>query len=497
MKFVDRRRELRALNLFYETPRAGLMILYGRRRVGKTSLLTHWLDRRFGLEESTTPSSALYWMATTHSADYQLRDFSQSLVRLDSRNSAALAPTFSFASWEAAFDYIADLAHHRPPNQPLVIIIDEFTYLAQSDPALVSVLQRAWDHRLSREDNVRLIISGSLIGVMEKQVLSAQSPMYGRASVILKLPALEFGTLREIFPGWSPAERVAAFAVCGGIPAYLDLFTRAKNFNDGLLQYCLTPNSIMLSDAALLLNERLHEPRVYEAVLSSVASGCHDWSDIARMSQQAESALGQYMQTLQDLEMIRRLEPVLSEPGNRRGRYFISDPFLRFYYRFIVPHRSAIQRGGMARTLQTIREDLRAFIGTYVWEQLCQDYCLIRAEQGQLGWLPEEIGSFWMRHRGNAVQLDVVAASRRAKRLLIGEAKWGDDPIGRSILTDLFERSQRMPQVADGWQTEYAVFARGGFSPAAQALAHERGVRLVELGEVEQAHAEFVEMAAG
>ena len=167
--------------------------------------------------------------------------------------------------------------------------------------------------------------------------------------------------------------------------------------------------------------------------------------------------------------------------------YHISDPFLRFYYRFIVPHRTAIERGEIQGAVKKISEDLRAFIGTYVFEELCREWVYYEADRGRLGFLPEQVGGFWTQRRGQAVQLDIVAASRHDKRLLIGEAKWGDKPVAREVLTDLIERSQRMPQVAQGWQTQYALFARAGFTEPTQALARELKSRLVDLDDLERA----------
>ena len=491
MKFVDRKRELRTLDDFYTGPGAALLVLYGRRRVGKTSLLSHWVERTFTGDRQ---QQSIYWTATTQSADYQLGDFSRTLAANDPRRSEAPSAKFTLQSWEEAFRYLAELAQLRSQQGPLVVILDEFTYLVQSDPDIVGILQRVWDRVLSKSPHARLILSGSLVGIMEDKVLSAQSPLYGRAQNHIRLRPLEFGALHELFPTWTPDARVAVHAVCGGVPAYLDFFVRAGKFDRGLLDYGLAPNSIMLTDAALLLNERLDDSHVYESVISAIASGYHEWKEIATMSHVSDGSLGHYLQTLQAYELIKRVQPVGAGKGNRQGHYYVNDAFLRFYYRFIVPNRTAIQRGMLGRTVQTIIEDLRSFIGTYVFEELCRDWVLVRAEQGKLGWLPEEYGSYWRQYRGQSVQLDVVALSQRAKRVLIGESKWGEHMVGNSVLESLLERSKRMPQVtAEGWTTEYVVFSRAGFTGTAIATAKIKKIRLVTLDEVEQAHIQMVD----
>lgn len=478
MKFVDRHQELQSLDSFYQAPTAGLFILYGRRRVGKTRLLSHWL-------ESRRIENALYWTATTHGAPYQLRDFSQQLLRFDPRFRAPPTPDFSFPSWEAALEHLAELA--KTHTTPLTIIVDEFTYLIRHEPALVSVLQKAWDLSLSLLPNLRLVLTGSMVGMMERDVLSYQAPLYGRATRLFKLQPLRFGALAELFPDHTPAERVAIYAISGGVPAYLELFTRARRVSDALREHCLTPGSIMLVDPHLILHDQLQDPHTYESVLSAIASGFHVWTEIAKMAGIPESSLGHYINTLQALDLIERRDPVLASPRGRRGRYHLCDPFMRFYYRFIVPHITSIERGMVRTAVRAISDDLRAFIGAYVFEDLCREWVRVEASRGNLGFTPEVVGAYWGRSRGQGVQLDVVAASRRDKQLFIAEAKWGTGAISRRILNDLLQRSGRMPQVKQGWGVQYALFAREGFTPATQEQARQIGAQLVHLDELEGA----------
>lgn len=484
MRFVDRQRELQALDDFYQASGAGLIVLYGRRRVGKTRLLSHWLESRH-------IANTLYWTATTHGAAYQLRDFSQQLLRFDPRFQAPPAPDYAFPSWEAALEHLAGLA--ETATSPLTIIIDEFTYLMRQAPALTSVLQKMWDLHLSHRPNLRLVLTGSMVGMMEQDVLSHQAPLYGRATHLIKLQPLRFGVLAELFPGYTPAERVAIYAISGGVPAYLALFKRAaerspdraRRVSAALHEVCLAPGSIMLVDPYLILHDQLQDPHTYESVLWAIASGFHVWTEIAKMAGVPQGSLGHYLQTLQALDLVERRDPVLAAPQGRRGRYHLCDPFMRFYYRFIVPHITSIERGMLGAAVRAINDDLRAFIGAYVFEELCREWVGVQADQGTLGFTPEVVGAYWGRSRGKGVQLDVVAASRRDKQLFIAEAKWGTRPVSRRILTDLVKRSQRMPQVAQGWTVAYGLFARAGFTPATQA--QQIGARLVDLDALERA----------
>jgi AAA+ ATPase superfamily predicted ATPase len=477
MKFVGRKRELVALETFSQSQQAGLCILFGRRRVGKTRLLTYFLEGR-------QLADSLYWTATTHSSAFQLRDFSQALMRYDPRFGRPPTEDFSFRDWEAALEHLATAVEGATGSQ--FIVLDEFTYLIRNEPAITSVFQKMWDHRLSQLPQLRLVLTGSLVGMMEREVISYQAPLYGRATSLLRLRPLPYAALVPLFGDRSPAERVMIYAVSGGVPAYVELFTQAADFTSALHTHCLGTTSIMLADPALILHEQLREPQSYESILSAIASGFHHWKDIARMAGINESSLGHYLKVLQELELIERRDPVLSSPRGRAGLYHVRDHFLRFYYRFIVPQITSIERGYLEVAGQRIEADLPSFIGTHVFEELCREWVYAAAALGKLDFHPEVVGAYWGQRGGKGVQLDVVAVSKREKRLLIGEAKWGAGRVGRKILTDLIARSQRMPQVSQGWAVEYVVFAREGFSAAAQTAARAGGVHLITLDEMER-----------
>lgn len=476
MNFVGRTQELKTLQTFYESPHAGLLILYGRRRIGKTRLITHFLAQN-------RAAPLFYWMATTHNAAYQLRDFSQAVLDYDPRLSGPPTADFTFAGWEAALHHLADIVALN--SRPHLLVLDEFTYLLRNEPAISSIFQKVWDHRLSHLPQLKLVLTGSLIGMMAREVFAYQAPLYGRATAQIRLRPLTYAAVMGLFPERRADERVAIYGVTGGVPAYLELFTRANSFTAALRDHCLAPGSLMLSDPPLILYEQLQEPQTYESILSAVAAGFHHWSDIAKMAGLNETALGHYLKVLQELEFIERREPVLAKPKSKSGRYFVRDHFLRFYYRFVVPQLGPLARGYQEAAAAKIQAELRPFLGEHVFEELCREWVWAAAMAGQLPFVPEAVGAYWRTYRGQGVQLDVVAAAPREKKLLVGEAKWGREALSRHVLTDLVERSRRMAPVAEGWQTQYVVFARGGFTAALQREAQETGARLVSLDDLE------------
>jgi hypothetical protein len=477
MEFVGRQRELQTLENFYQSADAGLLILYGRRRIGKTRLVTRLLE-----QHQDTPT--FYWVATTHNEVYQLRDFSQAILRHDPRLAGPPTDDFTFAGWEEALNHLADVV--ALTEQSHLVVLDEFTYLLRNEPAISSIFQKVWDHRLSKISQLKLILTGSLIGMMAREVFSYQAPLYGRATAQIRLRPLPYSAVIEMFPNRRADERVAIFGVTGGVPAYLEFFTRANNFVSALRDHCLVSGSMMMSDPALILYEQLQEPQTYESVLSAVASGFHQWSDIAKMAGLPDTALGHYLKVLQELEIIERREPILAKPRSKSGRYYVRDHFLRFYYRFVVPQIGPIERGYQEAAADKIYAELRPFLGEYVFEELCREWVWAAAMSGSLGFVPEAVGAYWRTYRGKGVQLDVVAAAPRDRRLLIGEAKWGRDKLSRRWLPDLVRRSQRMPQVAEGWNTQYVMFAREGFTSALQQEARKMDALLVSLEELEE-----------
>ncbi|MFO7539272.1 MAG: ATP-binding protein, partial [Chloroflexota bacterium] len=211
MNFVGRDLELGLLNEVYRRRGAQFLILYGRRRVGKTRLITHWSG---GIDDPV-----FYWMASQTSAANQLRGFSQALFQ-SLNPGARIEPTFSYTSWDAAFAEMARAA----ANKRLVVILDEFTYVMQADSEVPSLIQRAWDHQL-KNSNVFLILTGSLAGIIQRTALDYQAPLYGRATARLKLQPLSFGALADMLPQYNTEQRVAVYTITGGIPAYVELFS--------------------------------------------------------------------------------------------------------------------------------------------------------------------------------------------------------------------------------------------------------------------------------
>jgi len=311
MKFVARSHELQLLQKLYERSSAQFLILYGRRRIGKTSLIQHWVSN------SLSEEGYLYWMATQTSTSNQLREFSQAILRHISPE-VSITATFTYDSWEIAFAQVIQYAKEKR----FVLILDEFTYVMQANSEVPSILQRIWDHQL-KTSNVFLILTGSLAGIIQRSILDYQAPLYGRATAKLKLQPLSFGVLSLLFPQMASEQRVAVYAVCGGIPAYLELFDANLNLLNNLQEHFITPTNIMLDDAVFLLQEQLDEPRNYMAILEAIGAGNHKLLDIAKSAGLDRSVTNKYLSVLSELGYVERRVPATVQypERSRQGRY--------------------------------------------------------------------------------------------------------------------------------------------------------------------------------
>ncbi len=473
--FVDRQAELAFLSSVLERERpttAQFILLYGRRRVGKTVLLRHWAE--------TSGRPHTYWAAEKEPAPLQRRKLFARVLGVEPTH----APTFD--TWADCWSAIASVLCHGGDSgegQRHILILDEFTYAVESDPAMLSSLQHAWDQHFKTS---RLVIAlcGSHVHTMEA-LTGRQSPLFGRLTGQWHLRPLPFASLEEFLPGWPAEERVAAYAVVGGVPAYLEWLDPGRSLSDNIRQVILAPGSMFVAEPAFLLYDEVREPRTHTAILKAIGAGAHTLSDIANAALVGKTHLSAYLARLQELRLVERRLPVTVPPAqrrrSRRGRYHLSDPYFRFYFRFVAPHQAELAYRP-ERVLPVIRAGLRAFVGQTAFEELSREWVAERGRAGALSFEPEEVGSHWSRE----VQVDVVAVNWRRKEVLVGECKWGAEAVGRGVVRELMEKKapgvlRGLPGHGEGWNVHRALFARAGFTGAAHAEADAAGVLLVGL----------------
>lgn len=453
--FVGRGHELALLDRIWDTPDAALMVLYGRRRVGKTRLLTHWMQHH--------RADGIYWMAEPTSALDQLRSFSQALANFADPESPAPLD-FTYANWDQAWRQVALLSGQKR----IALFVDEVTYLMAVNPSFIGTLQKAWDHWLS-ESNVVLTLCGSQMNLMQRQLLAYDAPLFGRATAQMNLPPLPFDVTHQYFPNYSAAERVQLYAIWGGIPAYWERLDPDISVMENLRVQLQPSNAWMLDEPRLLLQDFITDLYNYVGIMRAIAFGEETLSDIGRRAGLSSGHTSKYLSILRDTGFVERRVPVSERStDSRRGRYFITDPYLRFYYRYLAAYQSKLAMGQQRQMLQHIEESMPEFIQANTWQELCQEWLLLASAHDEIPLPVEHVGSEWKR----TYTIDVVGVSEEARSLVLGCCLWNEQPADLRPFEELVQRtSATIPIGEEDWSVYYIGFAAGGWSEKAQTQA--------------------------
>ena len=454
--FVGRSRELEVLDNLWESKRATLLILYGRRRVGKTRLLTHWLQQH--------PHSGLYWVAEPASALTQLRSFSQALMSFVDPE-GEVPPDFTFASWEQA---LRQLAFHAQ-NRRFAIFIDEVTYLIDVNPDFVGTLQKAWDRWLS-DSNLMLALSGSQMGLIQTHLLDYEAPLYGRATAQVMLPPLPYAAMKEYFKGYGAAERIAMYTMWGGVPAYWERINQERGIEENLRQNILPSYAWMIDESRILLQDFITDLHNYVGLMRAVADGQQTLGDVASRAGLSSSKASFYLSVLRDTGFVERRVPI-SQRGtdSRRGRYYVTDPYLRFFYRFLSAYQSKLALGQIQPVLDLIQSGLPQFIADNTWQELCRDWLLMSSANGAIPIHIDDVGSEWTR----SITIDVVGASDSSTAMVLGDCFWGEMQGVEAIDALIQKASAMLPKNDVQWQVYFIPFSGGGWTAEAYAKAEQ------------------------
>ena len=349
MKFIGRQIELGKLNSEYKRENS-FVVIYGRRRVGKTTLIKEFLKNK----------TAFYFLATEELENQSMKRLAGVVART-TQNSVLQKATF--IDWLDLFQVIADYK----PEEKKVLVIDEFPYLVKTNPAFPSVLQNAWDEIL-KDNNVMLILSGSLIGMMQKHALSYESPLYGRRTAQMRLAPLPFTDIYAVQD--LPFEKaVEQYAVTGGVPKYLEFFEDNRDFEKQLKDTVLSKNGFLYEEPNFLLKSESMTAVNYFSIIKAIADGNHKLGKIAGVLGQETSALTPYLSTLADLGFIEKRTPITEKnpEKSRKGLYFISDHFIRFWFRYVYPYKGELELDNMQIVLDEINKDFIAQIASASW----------------------------------------------------------------------------------------------------------------------------------
>jgi AAA+ ATPase superfamily predicted ATPase len=449
MTFVNRGDQLAFLRQAWQEDKSQLIVIYGKRRVGKTALV----------REFSKDLPHIYFLADKAPDRDQLRQLSEK-VGLYFQDDFLLSR--GFGSWYDFFNYVKT-------KGKFVMIFDEFPYLIESNPAISSLFQKGWDEDLS-QSGVFLVLLGSSIGMMETEVLGHKSPLFGRRTGQILVKPLPFTSAKKFFPAMSEAAFMSFYGVLGGTPAYLLQFDQTADFRENVRRRILVPETYLYREPDFILREEFREPRNYFSILRAISMGKTRPAEIINETGFDKNMVGKYLSVLTDLKIIRREVPVTEWDfeKSKKGIYLLEDHFFRFWFAYVHPNKSFIEDGQADYVLdRKIMPSLDRFI-SWTYEEVCRS--LVRK-----GLPPEikcnQVGRWWSKEG----EIDIVGLAEDEKAIVFGEAKWSVNPVGMDILNDL-EKKARLVDWHQGERKEYFVlFSRSGFTEDLEKRAGERG----------------------
>lgn len=461
--FVGRTRELAALRGEFAHDRPSLVVVYGRRRVGKSTLLHEAVEGR----------RHVYYQATrVTDAD------SQTLFKAALRDALGDDPLLeSLWGWQGIFTYLHQAAERvaRENGGALVVVLDEFPYLCEDNKALPSILQKAWDEVRRSGAPLKLVLCGSAVAFME-DLLAERNPMHGRQSRELEVGPLPFRDAARMLPGWSAEDALRGYGVFGGMPYYLSLADPAADLAENIRRLVLDDGAPLRDEPMHLLQAELQSPARYASILRAVADGLTERGDIVnRVLQKGEQSAGitPYIDRLERMRLLRRVHSldVAAPERSRSSRYYLDDPFLAFHFHFVLPNLSALEQG---HGLLVYRFKIAPFFETYMgerFEEVCRSYVALNLQE-RLGVPALKVGKIW------SGQYDIdVAGELLDGRRFAGECKWWQGAVGKNVEQHLRE-SVSKNRYYGSERVETLLFARTGFTRDLQREARKSGTQL-------------------
>ncbi|WP_432400830.1 ATP-binding protein [Wukongibacter sp. M2B1] len=448
--FIGRKSELEKLNKEYDR-QSSFVVMYGRRRVGKTTLIKEFIKDK----------NALYFLSTS---ELEVKNRSRFLVSVADFTDMHYLKNSSFENWYDIFDIIAK---HKPEEKKIVVI-DEFQYLVNSNPSFTSIFQKVWDDIL-KDNNIMVILCGSYISMMTTQVLDYSSPLYGRRTSQMKLKPLKFSEIQSGFSNLNFKELVNLYAVTGGVPKYLEFFDNNLGFFKNIEDEILDKNGFLYEEPTFLLEKEVRETMTYFSIIQTIADGNHKISKIASSLEVPATKLTPYIRTLIDLSLVEKRIPVTEKnpEKSKKGLYYIADNFIEFWFKFVYPFKSELEMGNTDYVLNKIKNNLIDNHVSFVYEDICKEQLVTRAKE--LGLLVSKIGSYW----DSKVEIDVVAIDNENKKLILGECKYNNKPMNDSVFYNLIQKSHSIKGY-DDYEKVYILFSINKFDDRVKKLSKER-----------------------
>lgn len=461
--FYCREKELNQLEKRYEGNKFECVVIYGRRRVGKTALINQFCKKK----------PVIFFSALNATEKENLIELSKMIYELKS-GSAVNAPIYN--TFDDAFSEITDLAK----SQRLIFVIDEYPYLAKAYPSISSRLQHLID-KTWQESNLFLILCGSSMSFMEKQVLGYESPLYGRRTAQIKVEALTYREIVAFNPKLTLEEQALVYGITNGIPHYINKLDIKDSLDEAILENIFNPSSYLFEEPENLLKQELREPALYNSIITAVATGSSRLNDIANKVGIDSNVCNKYIKTLLELGIIIKETPFMEKAG-KKTIYLLGDNFFQFWYHFVSKNTSSIQSGRITQNYElSVKKYYSDYMGL-IFEKMCKDYLVKYAQN--LPVLLVDIGQWWGTDpkKKQQIQIDIVANSaENDKEFIVGSCKYKNEPVG----VDEYEKLKEYAQVFNSrGKFHYYIFSKSGFTQNLKALEEQGLVRLITLADL-------------
>lgn len=406
-QFINREKELEFLEKHYNSPHSELIIIYGRRRIGKTELITQFMKGK--------PS--IYLLATYKPINETIKELQNKMAKLLESN---LFRKLSIDSFEDLFsEFFNFLEKTQKIRQKVIICIDEFPNLIQRDRGILTIFQKIWDI-YTKSKNIMLILSGSSISMMETEVLGYKSPLYGRRTGQWLVDEFHINALKLYFKNYDNKTIIETYGVIGGVPGYIVKFSPEKSLRENIREKILTRGEFLYSEPEILLREELRDPTNYFLILKAIASGKNTFGKIVEATNLDKSLVSKYLSVLQNLRIVKRDVPIFSSVKEqikpKRGHYKILDNFFNFWLNYVYPFKSELEINNLEYVLHYLDKTFNTYMG-FAFEELIKKPYIARKI---VPFHYTNIGSWWYKDK----EIDLIAINEHEKRIFFLEVKW-------------------------------------------------------------------------
>lgn len=449
--FIGRERELKALNNLYQSDKFEFVVLYGRRRVGKTALINAFIDKK----------KNIYFMGVESNAKQNLENFSNSIFEYQT----GIQADTSFSSFQAALEFVFRLAE----KERIILALDEYPYVARASKSLASTLQMLID-KYKDTSKLMLILCGSSMSYMEDHVLAYKAPLYGRRTAQMKLLPFTFEETCRYLSNMSGEDLALMYGVVGGTPQYLLQVNDKQSVAENIKNIYLNPTSFLFEEPGNLLKQEVREPATYTAIIAAIAAGASRMSEISGKVGEDSSVCSLYIKNLISLGIVRKETPY-GEKASRKTVYSIEDNMFRFWYRFVLENNSIIARGADELAYKRIEPHLSDYMGK-VFEDICSQYLWKLLLSGQCPVEFTSLGRWWGNNPMTRSQTEIDIMGEQDKNTaLFGECKWTNEKVDLGVLETLVQRSKLFPYQ----RVHLYLFSKTGFTKGCMDKAEELG----------------------